>query len=512
MSIPPSAFGQRLARRGDPFSRRGRRQLSQREAADRAAGRFLRECGFTHDNVSAALGGAMPCAVEPLDWPLFEPALAEGSALDRLIAVFLFERAVHAGREPGWNALREARLVRTIGRATVARVRVVPFDGLLLLTDRIGAKLARDHVFGVEPSTITLRNLTPRWSDGAVLDIGTGGGVHALLASRRGATAVGTDISARALSAARRNAAVNGVDQVQWRCGRALEPVAGQRFDLVLGNLPFVLAVAGETYFEHGDVQGPSDAITREVLEHIDDHLSEGGVAILLGAWSVESGQAWAARPLRWVAGSRCDVVILRHGWTSSPEYVAGRLRELRVKDPENYASTLLASVRAFRAAGIDGVAWGALLLRRRASVRDHAHLCFEDAALPGLGGGARVLELLGNAGAARRHADQLLSNEGLQLRDSVQCYPLPYPATAGGPAQYVLVDREGAGARVAIGSATLDVLSGRAASRAALLDRLDTRQRDAVVGEVHHVVAAGLATSGRAHPPPSPTRGSRLA
>jgi release factor glutamine methyltransferase len=76
-----------------------------------------------------------------------------------------------------------------------------------------------------------------------LLDVGVGSGAVALaIAVERPTTHfVGTDISKAALEIARENADVNGVsDRVELRHGSLFEPVAGQRFDWIVSNPPYV--------------------------------------------------------------------------------------------------------------------------------------------------------------------------------------------------------------------------------------------------------------------------------
>jgi release factor glutamine methyltransferase len=74
----------------------------------------------------------------------------------------------------------------------------------------------------------------------AILDMGTGSGVGAIAAARRGARVVAVDISPEAVRCARINVLLNRLeDRIEVRRGDLFEPVQGERFDLVLFNPPF---------------------------------------------------------------------------------------------------------------------------------------------------------------------------------------------------------------------------------------------------------------------------------
>lgn len=78
--------------------------------------------------------------------------------------------------------------------------------------------------------------------DAAVLDVFTGSGALALAAAREGARkVVAVDVSRRALLTTLHNARRNGVaGAIHARRGDLFAPVAGERFDLVLANPPYV--------------------------------------------------------------------------------------------------------------------------------------------------------------------------------------------------------------------------------------------------------------------------------
>ncbi|HEY0767711.1 MAG TPA: peptide chain release factor N(5)-glutamine methyltransferase [Steroidobacteraceae bacterium] len=96
-----------------------------------------------------------------------------------------------------------------------------------------------------ETELLVERALTLRTAaDGCVADLGTGCGAIALaLASERPRwRVVATDACADALAIARANAAALGLNWVEFRQGDWYQPLAGERFDLLLSNPPYVAA------------------------------------------------------------------------------------------------------------------------------------------------------------------------------------------------------------------------------------------------------------------------------
>lgn len=74
-----------------------------------------------------------------------------------------------------------------------------------------------------------------------VLDVGTGTGALAVLAARLGAWVTAVDTSRRALATTWLNARARGL-RVRVRHGDLLHPVAGERFDVIVTNPPYVPA------------------------------------------------------------------------------------------------------------------------------------------------------------------------------------------------------------------------------------------------------------------------------
>jgi HemK-related putative methylase len=170
-------------------------------------------------------------------------------------------------------ALWRPVLRRRLGRVALEEIDGVP---LVVLPEvfnpavyRTGTLLAR-----------AVAAWTPGLSEDAirVLDLGTGSGVGAVFAARRGFQVVAVDVNPEAVRCARINALLHHLDErIDARQGDLFSPVAGERFDLVLFNPPFF----------RGEPAGDLDRAWRgtDVLERfafgLSDALTPDGAALL---------------------------------------------------------------------------------------------------------------------------------------------------------------------------------------------------------------------------------------
>lgn len=197
-----------------------------------------------------------------------------------------------------------------------------------LVTDQA---LAPDHVLGIGRAGLTLAALTPRKPVETALDLGVGCGIQTLYLLRHVRQVVATDISTRALEFTAFNVALAGVDsaRVQLRQGNLLEPVAGQRFDLIVSNPPFVITPpsvrqAGLPLMEYRDAGGP---ILPALVRGLEDHLNPDGVAVMLGNWEHREGTSWRTSVNQWI-GKSLDAWIIQREVQDPVEYAAMWLRD----------------------------------------------------------------------------------------------------------------------------------------------------------------------------------------
>lgn len=126
-----------------------------------------------------------------------------------------------------------------------------------------------------------------------VADLGTGSGAIALaVASERAlAQVVATDASTGALAVARSNARANALGNVEFREGSWLKPLAGERFDLIASNPPYI--AKGDPHLASLQHE-PDLALTsgadgleaiREIVAAAPSHLQPGGWLLLEHGW-----------------------------------------------------------------------------------------------------------------------------------------------------------------------------------------------------------------------------------
>jgi methylase of polypeptide subunit release factors len=242
-------------------------------------------------------------------------------------------------------------------------IRISGLDGLLVIHDPLDVHgMAGDHVAGIGPATRTLAGLTVRVPVARALDLGTGCGIQALLATRHADEVVATDLNPRAVQLARLSATLNE-RHLDLRLGSLFEPVDGERFGLIAANPPFVVSPDTELVFRDGDVAG--DSISPSVVTQAPALLDDGGFATVLCSWIRRAGETWSTAPEAWVDGGGCDAWLLHHRSDDPLAYATNWNAFIR-HDPDTYAAAVRRWLDYYRASGVEAIETGAVILRRR--------------------------------------------------------------------------------------------------------------------------------------------------
>lgn len=343
----------------------------------RDLGDDLRSAGYDAAGVPAALGASAERALGRTEfWPALR-ATEGGSALHTLIRLLLLGTTETAERVA-------AALPRTgVGRALADGVLERDGDGLRaaldirphadddrdflvvsdLNSDTRPGPVRHEHVLGIGQASLSLARAVIRRPVRRALDIGTGCGIQALHLDSHVEQIVATDTNPRALALAAATAGLNGMS---WdlRAGSLFEPVAGERFDLIVSNPPFVIG-AGEQQYVYRDSGMAGDSICEALVRGLPDHLEPGGVAQLLANWMVIGDQDWRTRVGGWLADTGCDAWVVQRELADPAEYVslwlsdAGEDRAVAARRGRQWLDW-------FDAQQVTAIGMGVITLRRR--------------------------------------------------------------------------------------------------------------------------------------------------
>lgn len=355
---------------------------------DPAATERVRDClldaDYTPDGVRALLGGPAHDALTRGEPEPADRASRGGGELGTLVRLFLLdgvepEPAVTAALGD-LDPLLAGRILRRTPDGVRAALDVRPYgEGpatggdsggdsgadwwVVSDLDSPASRQDRDHVTGIGGASLSLAAATVRRPVGSLLDLGTGCGVQALHGSRHAARVVGTDVAPRALAMARLTCGLSGAD-VELREGPWFDPVAGERFDQIVSNPPFVPGPPRVDYVYRDSGQAGDSALAT-LLGELPGLLTEGGVAQLLGSWLHVRGEDWPDRVRSWVPPG-CDAWILQREVVDPALHVGTWQRDAGLVPASRAAREQAAAWLDWMASErVEGVGFGFLLLRR---------------------------------------------------------------------------------------------------------------------------------------------------
>lgn len=231
----------------------------------------------------------------------------------------------------------------------------------------LGESLPEQHVLGVGGASMTLSGLMIQTPVERVLDLGTGCGIQAMHASRHADQVIATDISERALEIAALNASLNQIGNIEFRSGSLYDPVAGERFDRIVTNPPFVITPRGEGVpeYEYRDGGLIGDGIVEAVIVGAADHLTEGGIAQLLGNWEYRGSVHAFDRVRGWLDAAGLDGWVIERELQDAALYAETWIRDGGTVPGSEFDALYAAWLADFETRGVAQVGFGYVTLRR---------------------------------------------------------------------------------------------------------------------------------------------------
>jgi hypothetical protein len=346
---------------------------------------------YTHDRVVDLLGAEAHAALGRNETTPALRRTAGSSTLETLVRLFLLQtvvpRSAAEAALPGLvEELRAERLLEHSAGEVTALVDCRPYAAddrdLWVLSDltpgldgspnRVGA----DHVLGISPASSSLAQLTLRRRVDRALDLGTGCGVQALHLAEHSREVVATDVNPRALWLTRLNAELNEATGIDVRAGSLFDPVAGERFDLIATNPPFVISPPGGERLTYRDSGLPGDQVVERIVRSAPGHLTDGGWLQVLANWAIVRDQPWDERVGTWFADGTSAMVVQREVLDPA-SYVELWLKDAGLHGSGDYLDRYDAWLSWFDEQRIDGVGFGWINVRNAPGPRtflDHPY------------------------------------------------------------------------------------------------------------------------------------------
>jgi methylase of polypeptide subunit release factors len=337
--------------------------------------------GYTADGVLDLLGATANAALARRESVPARRALraAPPGPLATLVRLFLLGESVPVRDVERALPLEPASRLGLLGISprdpgeACAELDARPYDEDFYVVSDLGAGLdgavqpvPSDHVLGVGGASVALTGLTMPGRVNHALDLGTGCGVQALHLSKRASYVVGTDVLPRALELSRIGAALSGVE-LDLRLGGMYNPVAGERFDLIVSNPPFVIGAEASgpgkaRAYRDGGLAG--DEFCRRLVSAAPEHLTEGGWCQVLANWAHVHGQSWEERVSAWLPAG-CDAWALQREVLDPAAYVSLWLHDAGDVAGPGYPAAYDAWLGALERDGVEAIGFGWIALRR---------------------------------------------------------------------------------------------------------------------------------------------------
>jgi len=280
----------------------------------------LRQAGYDQGSCAKRLGVHPRLGVN--FWPALRPRWTPtaGDPLDTLIALFIDGRSIGADavraattRELVDDAL-EMRVLETQGVNVASPISLFPCYGRYLCTDQAARNTAINQVMWLWGESYMLGGLVKRTPRRRAIDLGTGSGVHAILAADHTTRVTSVDINPRAIAFATFNAALNGLHNIDVVLSDLFERVDGT-CDLLLANPPYApdRAARAGTNFWSGGIDGTE--ILERIVRAIPTRLDRDGACHLIALYPNPPKTTIQQHFDRWLEGDVGRYEVLDHTW-----------------------------------------------------------------------------------------------------------------------------------------------------------------------------------------------------
>lgn len=284
---------------------------------------FVRELcksGFNTENCAKRLGVFPRLGVNY--WREMRPNWRPdpGDPVDNLIALFIDNEELDVNLfvrqfSPDFvDAALEMQLAQRSGKSISSDICLFPCYGKYLATDQAARNHSINQVMWLWGESFILGGLVKRVPRRRAVDLGTGSGIHAILASDHCDRVVAVDVNPRALSFAKFNAALNGRHNLEFVLSDLLTLVGGT-FDQLMANPPYApdyASNAGDNFWSGG---ATGTELLRRVVQALPTTLESNGVAYIVALYPNPVGTTIKSNFDDWLGGGIAEWNVLDHTW-----------------------------------------------------------------------------------------------------------------------------------------------------------------------------------------------------
>lgn len=219
-----------------------------------------------------------------------------------------------------------------------ATAAILPAHGVWSLCDRGAAPDGQRNAYPpdvVYPPVFDTTNRflaeLPNTPCDAMLDLGTGAGIAALLAAPTAKHVWATDVTQRAVLFAEFNRRLNGMNNVTTVMGDLFAPVEGMTFDRIVIHPPYVPANIRRTDHVFAVSGDDGEQIIRRTVEGLPQYLRPGGRFYSLQMATDREDETFDQRVRKWLGESenQFDVMLAVHNRRDPLEYLASEQSRL---------------------------------------------------------------------------------------------------------------------------------------------------------------------------------------
>ncbi len=332
----------------------------------------LDRAGYTEQGVCSLLGIESLQLLEPTHFHYYDRFRLPRNELGDLVRFLLLRVVMEEERlrklfgEKCFDALVRLGVLVSRGQDWASRLQLYSVDGLYVATDHrfmifSEDRLVESPVMYIGLDSMGLVHAAPRYPGEKVLDLCSGSGVQALVASRYAQDTVGIDLNPRAIRFARFNAQLNGIRNARFVEGDLYSAVPGQAFDVILANPPFVPSPEEGLKFRDGGAQGEN--VLSRIVAGAASHLKpDGKLHIVTDLVDVAN---YEQKLDTWWKGGPAHKLVLQTADRDDMQFSVPHSHAPFGQSFQDYNDQIERWVNNFHSAGINAVNFGYVIIHR---------------------------------------------------------------------------------------------------------------------------------------------------